>query len=76
MKLGLSRRLLRLLVSLGVAWPVPAGSMEKAGHETSRDEELRIVHTLNRLSFGPRPGDVEKVRKLGLEKWIDLQLHP
>ena len=28
------------------------------------------------MTFGPRPGDVEEVRRLGVEKWIDLQLHP
>ena len=39
----------------------------------SKDQE--ILHALNRLTFGPRPGDVEAVRKMGLKKWIDLQLH-
>jgi uncharacterized protein (DUF1800 family) len=34
------------------------------------------VHLLNRLTFGPRPGDVEQVRRIGIEKWIDQQLHP
>lgn len=38
--------------------------------------EQQIVHALNRLTFGPRPGDVEKVRRIGLSKWIELQLHP
>src|ERR1700694_1074348 len=36
----------------------------------------RIVHALNRLTFGPRPGDIAHVKALGLKKWIDLQLHP
>ena len=36
----------------------------------------QILHALDRLSFGPRPGDVEAVKKIGLKKWIDLQLHP
>ena len=40
----------------------------------SRDEQ--VLHALNRLTFGPRPGDVEAVRKIGVKKWIDLQLHP
>ena len=31
---------------------------------------------LNRLTFGARPGDAEKVRAMGIDKWIDLQLHP
>src|SRR5271154_4581576 len=40
----------------------------------SKDEQ--VLHALDRLSFGPQPGDIEVVNKLGLKKWIDLQLHP
>jgi len=40
----------------------------------SKDEQ--VVHALNRVTFGPRPGDVEAVRKMGVKKWMDLQLHP
>jgi hypothetical protein len=36
----------------------------------------RILQALNRLTFGPRPGDAEQVKAMGLKKWIDLQLHP
>lgn len=38
------------------------------------DEQVQQV--LNRLSFGPRPGDAEKVRALGVDKWIGQQLMP
>jgi uncharacterized protein (DUF1800 family) len=38
--------------------------------------QKRAVHALNRLTFGPRPGDVERVAQIGVDKWIDLQLHP
>ena len=38
--------------------------------------DQQIIQALNRLSFGPRPGDVQKVRAIGLDKWIDQQLHP
>ena len=38
--------------------------------------DQRVLQALNRLTFGPRPGDVERVNALGLKKWIDLQLHP
>jgi uncharacterized protein (DUF1800 family) len=38
------------------------------------DEQVQQV--LNRLTFGARPGDAEKVRAMGVDKWIDLQLHP
>ncbi len=40
----------------------------------SKDQE--ILHALDRLTFGPRPGDIAMVKKMGLKKWIDLQLHP
>jgi uncharacterized protein (DUF1800 family) len=34
------------------------------------------LHALNRLGYGPRPGDIERIRKMGLEKWVEQQLHP
>jgi uncharacterized protein (DUF1800 family) len=42
--------------------------------ELSADEA--ILHALDRLAYGPRPGDVERVRQMGLAKWIDQQLNP
>ena len=38
--------------------------------------DKQIVHVLNRLTFGPRPGDIQQVRLVGVDKWIDQQLHP
>src|ERR1039458_4218592 len=38
--------------------------------------DQRAQQALDRLTFGPRPGDAERVNALGLKKWIDLQLHP
>jgi len=40
------------------------------------NKDDQILHALDRLTFGPRPGDVSSVKKMGLKKWIDLQLHP
>ncbi len=42
--------------------------------ELSPDEA--ILHALNRLAYGPRPGDVERVRQMGMAKWIEEQLNP
>jgi uncharacterized protein (DUF1800 family) len=39
-------------------------------------ERQRAEHALNRLGFGPRPGDVDRVVAMGVDKWIDQQLHP
>ena len=54
-----------------------AGKKEKSFHPASQmDDQKRASHALNRLTFGPRPGDIERVRQMGIEKWIELQLHP
>src|SRR5258706_5070149 len=39
-------------------------------------EDQKIIHVLNRLGFGTRPGDVAKVKAMGLQKYIDQQLNP
>ena len=39
-------------------------------------EDQKILQALNRLTFGPRPGDVQAVKAVGLKVWIDRQLHP
>ncbi len=44
--------------------------------DPSINEQKRAVHALNRLTFGPRPGDVQQVMAMGVDRWIDLQLHP
>jgi uncharacterized protein (DUF1800 family) len=51
------------------------------GNATGRfDQKIPLdrqpIHVLSRLTFGPRPGDVEQVKKMGVDKWIDQQLHP
>jgi uncharacterized protein (DUF1800 family) len=38
--------------------------------------DQRILHALNRLGYGPRPGDVERVRRMGLAAYIERQLDP
>ena len=42
--------------------------------ELTADEA--ILHAMSRLAYGPRPGDVKRVRQMGLSKWIDQQLAP
>jgi uncharacterized protein (DUF1800 family) len=38
--------------------------------------DQQIIQALNRLTFGSRPGDAPRVRAIGLDAWIDQQLHP
>ena len=54
------------------AEPVFAVSSEP--RELLPDEQVQQV--LNRLTFGPRPGDLEKVRAIGVDRWIAQQLAP
>jgi hypothetical protein len=36
----------------------------------------KVLHVLNRLSFGPQPGDIERTTNLGVERYIQQQLNP
>src|SRR6266850_1321388 len=77
-----------LLAALTTAAPYLSGAKDKRtkSAESSKatkglpiqdlTEDEAILHALNRLGFGPRPGDVERVKEMGLQKWIDQQLRP
>jgi len=43
---------------------------------TDLSAEEATTHALNRLAYGPRPGDIERIKQMGLAKWIDQQLNP
>ncbi|MBI2678648.1 MAG: DUF1800 domain-containing protein [Candidatus Koribacter versatilis] len=51
-------------------------SPPSAAAPAAMDDSKRALHALNRLTFGPRPGDVQRVQAMGVDKWIELQLHP
>jgi uncharacterized protein (DUF1800 family) len=40
------------------------------------NNDEQALQALDRLTFGPRPGDLAQVKKMGVKKWVDLQLHP
>src|SRR6187399_1233304 len=39
-------------------------------------EDERILHALNRLGYGPRPGDLARIKAIGLAAYLEGQLHP
>ena len=47
-----------------------------AGLASDLRNDERALHVLNRLGYGPKPGDIEAVSRLGVERYINLQLHP
>jgi uncharacterized protein (DUF1800 family) len=68
-----------LLALSVVCLAIPCAATAKT-HAAAKPAPLtkreRAEHALDRLTFGPRPGDVERVEKMGVERWIDQQLHP
>ena len=54
---------------------LPAAANASPGKKQLTDEK-KIIHVLNRLGFGARPGDVARVKAMGLQKYIDRQLDP
>src|SRR5688572_15184938 len=55
------------------AAPPPAAA---AAHSPIPTDRAAIEHALNRLAFGPRPGDIDRVEQAGLSTWIEAQLNP
>ncbi|HYN84557.1 MAG TPA: DUF1800 family protein, partial [Pyrinomonadaceae bacterium] len=62
------------LLSNALVVSASAGAPQKKPSALAGDE--RVVHVLNRLAFGPRPGDVERVRRIGVAAYIEEQLNP
>jgi uncharacterized protein (DUF1800 family) len=79
-KFSLWQRLTAFLMTLAMFVPVftigaNAQSMSKK-KAVGLTEEQKILHVLNRLGFGARPGEVEKVKAIGLNQYIEQQLNP
>src|SRR5687768_8514629 len=53
-----------------------AGAQRRASAVPASADNKTIVHALNRLGFGPAPGDIERVRRMGLSAYIEEQLNP
>ncbi len=80
---------LAIVLCYCICFPAPMGlaqqPTEKASARESQRPEYtsgelrgdeRILHALNRFTFGPKAGDLEAVKQMGLEKWFDQQLRP
>src|ERR1044072_1368455 len=63
-----------LLLALTATQPLVSAQKRAKSQNLTGDQ--RIVHVLNRLGFGARPGDVERVKAMGLENYINQQLSP
>ena len=68
------RSISRTAVALLAAVTLTAGSPGSA--VPSKPDDKTILHVLNRIGYGARPGDVDRVRQIGLAAYIDQQLRP
>jgi uncharacterized protein (DUF1800 family) len=53
-----------------------AGSLTADAATVPATPEQRALHVLNRIAYGPRPGDVDRVVAMGVDRYIDQQLSP
>jgi len=68
---------MRWIVALSFLLFVTAGIYAaKKNNIAGATEQKRALHALDRLTFGPRPGDVQAVAAMGVDKWIQVELHP
>jgi uncharacterized protein (DUF1800 family) len=59
-----------------VAGAIAAAAAVCTGLAAAPSDTAAITHVLNRIAYGARPGDVERVAAMGLRTYIDRQLHP
>ena len=72
-----ARQLPAALAILALAATLPlAAAKGPASAVPAHPDDKTIIHVLNRIGFGPRPGDVERIRAMGLQTYIEQQLHP
>ncbi len=77
MKLGrIQIGLLFVLLGFAVSAEFAIAKKKENLAAAQMDQRKRAVHALNRLTFGPRPGDVQRVMAIGVDQWIDQQLRP
>jgi uncharacterized protein (DUF1800 family) len=62
--------------AVSIAAPEPPPALRVTLQKSTLPEDQQITHALNRLGYGPRPGDLERVRRMGLARWIERQLEP
>jgi uncharacterized protein (DUF1800 family) len=76
MRLG-RRQFAASVLLFGVACTAPQLlAKRQRSYTPDSSDEKRALQALNRLTFGPRPEDLQQVMALGVDRWIDLQLHP
>ncbi len=74
-KISVIQKTLAFFMLLAMVFPVLTIGNDTKNKAKTITEDQKVLHVLNRLGFGARPGDIEKVKAIGLQKYIDGQLN-
>ena len=73
-------QILLALLAVSLVAPAPANLAAQASTADMARPDLteaqQVFHVLNRLGFGPRPGDIDRVMAMGIQAYIEQQLYP
>ena len=67
---------LSVSVVLAVSLTGCASHLQPGSRALEHPDRLTVLHVLNRMTFGPRPADADRVQAVGLGAYIASQLHP
>jgi uncharacterized protein (DUF1800 family) len=73
---SVKQKLISFVMAFSMFSPIFAADTRPETRTKPLTENQKILHVLNRLGFGARPGDVERVKAMGLQKYIEQQLNP
>ena len=70
------RRALAVVAAAGLMTLLSGSIAAQRSAVPAKADTRTVVHVLNRIGFGPRPGDIERVQQIGLAAYIEQQLNP
>ncbi len=68
--------LIALTICLALGGLTVLAAAKKKEDSSSIEDRQRVLHVLNRFTFGPRPGDIDRVSQQGIDQWFEQQLQP
>jgi uncharacterized protein (DUF1800 family) len=75
-RLQLAPALALAVMACGLCAQVALAKKQTQTSSSQMPAQKRVLHALGRLTFGPRAGDIDRLIALGVDQWIDQQLHP
>ena len=74
--ISLLKKIVAAVSLFGLVSPIFGFGGDTGSAKKTLTEDQKIIHVLSRLGFGARPGDVDRVKQMGIDKYIEQQLNP